>query len=1057
MSVLRGLIAAGVRNPVFANGLMICLLVGGVISGRGLVSETYPEFSLDRITITVPYPGASPNESERGVCVKIEQALEGLPSIKNIFSFANENGAFIIIELKKDVRDHRLAMLDIKDRVDRIDSFPAEVEKPLVTEMLIRQQVINLAIYGQASERAIKELALEIKDELVSRKGVAQIDLTGVREDEIAIELSREALLRYNLSLQEVAALVAKNCLDMPAGTLRTDAEELTLRTIGQRYTAQQFEDMVLIAQPDGTLIKLGQVARVTDGFAEDVRIGRFQGQPAALLEIFKTPKQDISVISAAVHDYVEWKRPQLPEQIQLGVWADNAREVQGRIDMLLKNGLQGMLLVAVVLTLFMDLRISFYVAMGIPISFAGALIAMHFLDQTLNMITLLGLIMVSGIIVDDAIVIADGYRIRVAAGDTPALAAINGSARMFLPVTASTSTTILAFMPLLFVVGIMGKFIAVLPLVVIFALTFSSVEAFAILPSHLQHCLRRVQKRSWRTTFRERIEQRIEYVVTRVYRPLARRAITARWLTLSTVFSLFVVMIGLWASGRPPFILLPEIDSDTLRARVRFPQGVPVSRTIQAVRQLEDAANRLSDRQLLPHKGDDNEDLVRHAFSIVGEWSGFVEEHGSHICEVIIELLPSEKRRLNSAIIMAEWARLTGTIDDALSTTFTRIQSGPTEKALDVRLFGEDLEQLSNAADEVAAQYRQYAGVSDIETSLLPGKREVRIRLKPLAQTLGVTLDELAGQLRRGFYGGRAVRVQRGRDEVRVQVRLPDDERRSIADIENIRIQSSHRQDIPFRELAYMDIERGYASIDRQNGRRMVRVMANVDERYANAEKILRDMRGDFLHSLMSLYPSLEYRMEGQHAQISESLNSLFLGFILALVAMYAILAGMLASYYQPLVIMAAIPLGAIGALCGHLVYGYDLTIMSVFGLVALSGIVVNDSLVLLDQFNEDRAAGHPLLESILKAGEHRFRAVLLTTVTTIAGLAPLQFERSTQAQWMIPMAVTLSFGLGFATVLTLIVVPAIYLALFDLRRLFRWLWHGGPYPTFETMQAVR
>ncbi len=1056
MSALRGLIAAGVRNPVFANGLMVCLLTGGIIAGRTLISETYPEFSLDRVSITVPYPGASPSETERGVCVKIEQALEGLPCIKNTFSIANENHAFMILELKEDVRDHRLALLDIKDRVDRIDSFPPEVEKPIVTEMLIREQVVNLAIYGQASERTLKELALEIKDELVSRHGIAQIDLTGVRDDEITIELSRESLLRYNLSLQEVAAVVARNCLDVPAGTLRTDAEELTLRTIGQRYTAQQFEDLVLIAQPDGTLIKLGQVARVTDGFAEDFKSGRFQGQPAAMLEIFKTPKQDISVIVSAVRDYVEWKRPQIPEQLHLAVWADHAREVQGRIDMLIKNGLQGMILVAIVLTLFMDLRISFYVALGIPVSFAGALISMYFLDQTLNMITLFGLIMVSGIIVDDAIVIADGYRIRVAEGDPPALAAVEGAARMFLPVIASTGTTILAFLPLLFVVGIMGKFIAVLPLVVIFALIFSTVEAFAILPSHLQHCLHGTSKSRWRANLREYIEKKIDGFIARVYRPLARRAITARWLTLSIVFSILLVVIGLRASGRPPFILLPEIDSDTLQARVCFPQGVPASRTRQAIQQLEAAAHQLNDRQLLPHRGDEGENLVVHTFSILGEWSGFVEEHGSHLGEVIIELLPSEKRRLNSTVILAEWARLTGTIDDALAITFTRIQSGPTEKALDVRIYGEDLDQLSAAAEEVARQYHQYAGVSDIETNLLPGKREVRIRLKPLAYTLGITLDELAGQLRRGFYGGEAVRVQRGRGEVRVQVRLPNDERRSIADIENIRIQSAHRQEIPFRELADIDIERGYASIRRQNGQRMVRVMANVDERYANAEKILKDMRGSFLDSLITRYPHLNYRLEGQHAQISESLNSLFWGFILAMVAMYAILAGMLASYYQPLVIMTAIPLGAIGALLGHLVYGYELTMMSVFGLVALSGVVVNDSLVLLDQINENRAAGRHLLESVLQAGEHRFRAVLLTTVTTIAGLAPLQLERSTQAQWMIPMTITLTFGLGCATVLTLVVVPAMYLALFDLRRLGRWLYRGGADPTLESTQDI-
>jgi len=1075
MSGLRGLIAAGVRNPVYSNVLMICILVGGYLCAGTLVTETYPEFSLDRISVEAVYPGASPEEVEQSVCTKIEEALEGLPGIKKVWSNASENKALVMVESLESVRDPRLLMLDVKDRIGQIDSFPQEVEPPVVSEVRAREQVINVAVYGDAPERTLNEWAAEIKDELLSDEAISQITLTGVRGYEISIQISQEALLQYGLTLRDVTAAVRKNCLDVPAGALRTSGEELTLRTTGQRYTGREFEHLAVIARPDGTLITLGQIATISDGFEEEPKSGRFQGQPAVVLQFFKTADQDTATIAAVVRDYVDRKAAELPSRLHLSVWGDTSREVGARIDMLLDNAVLGMGLVVLVLTLFLDLRVSLFVALGIPVSFAGALIVMHFTGQTLNMITLLAMIMVTGIIVDDAIVIAESFRVQVSCGETPELAAINGARAVALPVLGSSATTIVAFAPLLFVAGIMGKFIAVLPVVVISAIVFSAIEAFCILPSHLRHCLREQGPRAsvraglshWRASVRERIERGIDHVITRGYRPFCARALRARGVTLSIAAACALLVGGLVAGGRIPFTLLPEIDGDMLRARVHFPQGVPVARSEAAVAQLEQAAEHLNHDPVLRHRGPGN--LVCKTSSVVGECSSWIRQSGSHLCEVVIELMKTEERRLDSQVILAAWERQTGAIDDAISVTFDRVQRGPADKPLEIRLLGNDLERLGVAADEVCATLGRFAGVTGIEHDLVPGRREIDVTLKPMARTLGVTLDDLASQLRSGFYGGEAVRVQRGRDEVKVQVRYPDAQRRSIADIENIRIRGAAGRMIPFREVADYRITRGYATIHHQNGKRRVRVLGDIDVRRANAEQILAEFEANHLGPLREKYPDVEYRLEGQRAQMVESLRSLSSGFVIALVVIYAIIAALLMSYTQPLVIMAAIPLGFVGAVLGHVLTGYDLTIMSLFGIVAMSGVVVNDSLVLLDRINAEvrqRAAsssprgsasqGESLVfDAVLEAGALRLRAVVLTTLTTVVGLAPLLLERSTQAKMLIPMAISLVFGLALATVLTLIVVPALYLVVIDARRVARWLHRGGAYPSADALIA--
>ncbi len=1055
MGFLRRIISGSVNNPVLANLLMLCALLAGVLSARHLVRETYPEFSLDRVSVDVDYPGAGPEEVEQGVCTKLEEAVQGVAGVKTVQSFAAENHGRLIAELHERTDDPARVLREIKDRVDRITTLPQETKIPIVTEEIVRSQVINVAISGEMPERTLHAVAQEVRDELLAHKEISSINISGIRNYEITLAISHEALQRYGLSFADVAAVVSRNTLDLPAGTLRTRNEEITLRTVGQRYNARDFEDLVLIARPDGTLVRLHQVATVTDGFEESTRWGRFNGQTAAMVSVYKTPKQDTSKIAALVRDYVSRKRTTLPEGIHLSVWGDTSPEIDARINMLINDGLTGMVLACVLLTLFLNLRLSWYVALGIPVSFAGSLIAMHLLGESLNMISLLGLIMVTGIVVDDSIIICDRFDVRVQAGDTPKVAALEGTADVALPVMGTAMTTTVAFLPLLFVSGIMGKLIAILPIVVIVSLIASQAEAFGVLPAHLLHAAGGVHPKvdAVHGRIRRFVDRGVGGFLARLYRPLCRRATEARGLTLCVTLAVLVLLAGLMLGGRTPLVLFPEMDGNTLRARVRFPEGTSAQTTRAAVERIEQAAVALNtDAELKPAGSGP---VVRQTFSIVGEHPGYVSAYGSNLAEVMIELMPTEQRQIDCTVIIDRWRRHIGEMPEAGSLVLARVQPGPTEKPLEIRLLGPDLQRLDQAADELQAKLVEFRGVYGIEHDLIPGKRELQISLKPAARSLGLTLEDLARQVRSGFYGGEAVRVQRGRDEVIVRVRYPDAERASLGDIEQMRVHTPRGDEIPFREVADVRMVRGYAAIEHQNGKRRCRVMADVDPRTANAEQIVSALQASYLPELAARH-EIETTVEGQHAQIVESVGSLWDGFLIAMLANYALLAGMLRSYLQPLVIMSAVPLGFVGALFGHWVMGYDLTLFSLFGMVALSGIVVNDSLVLVDQVNLLVRAGTPIVEAVRQTGEARFRAVVLTAISDVVGVLPLICDRSTQAQSLIPMAISLAFGLMVGTVLTLVVVPALYLLVNDAKRAMHWLRHGGPYPSAEAVEAV-
>ncbi len=1051
-----GIIGAIVGNPVMANLIAIGILVAGVVSARQLPRETFPDTNVDHILVTVPYLGATPEDIEQSICIKIEQAIQGVPGVWELTSISRENVGLVVAAVDASISPTADVLQQIRNKIDAITTFPPDANRPVAIEVVIRSVVINIGIRGDVPEHTFKNIAQQIHDDLVANPNISQVSIAGVRDYEVTIKLSEEALQRYGLTLQHVIDAITASSLDLPAGTVRTQHEEINVRTLGQRYSAADFSELVVIARPDGATVRLGQIAEVHDSFEDVPLYGRVDGQAGAMITVSKTGPEDISEIAEIVRNYVASAQHDLPAGIHLTTWADASRDVDGRLIMLLKNGMTGMVLVVFALLLFMDLRSTIAVALGIPVAFAGAVAVLGVTDSTINMISLLGLLMATGIVVDDAIVIAEAVRKQAREGLAPMEAAVAGTRRVAIPVLLSSLTTIVAFVPIMFVKGVMGKFIYVLPVVVIATIVASAIEAFAILPAHLAEWVSegKIDKPNWRTRTRAKLDHFIEAIVTIYYRPVVRWSLTHRALVLAGVGACVLISIGLVLGGRTPFVLFPKVNGNTLKARVKFPEGTPIAITEAAVLRLEEAARQLnSDPSLTPATPGP---LVQHIYSSIGEWAEFVPDRGSAYGETYIELMAAEDRDIDLAIVVERWLEAVGDIYDTEIFTITRQALGPTEKPLEIRLLGDDLQQLRAAADEVEAKLASYEGVFDISDDLNPGKRELQVRLKPNASNLGLTVAEVAAQLRQGLLGGDAVHLQRGKEEVDVVVSYGDDDSRSIGAIEKMRLRTRTGVEIPFSEVLDTEMVRGYASVGRQDGRRRVRIQADLDERRANAEQIVQSIAKTFLPEITQKYPGVIYLIDGQRARIEESMGSLVRGMIIAIAVMYALIGLPLRSYIQPLMILAAVPLGMVGAIVGHMVMGADITLMSVFGMVALAGIVVNDSLVLLDRINGNLSEGVSVSEAVARAGEERFRAVVLTSLTTVVGLLPLLFETSSQAQALIPLTISMVFGLIFATVLTLIVVPVMFIAANDVKRLAYWLRRGGAMPAAESVEQA-
>ncbi|MCZ6872464.1 MAG: efflux RND transporter permease subunit, partial [bacterium] len=1045
---MRRLISAAVHNPVATNILMLVLIVSGGWSVLTLTRETLPQLSFDIIQVSVVFDGATPEDVEEGVVIKIEEAISGIEGIRKVSSSAFEDLALVWAELEPRA-DNRKVLDDIKDEVDKIETFPDDAKTPRVVELTRRRQVINIAVFGDQPERVLKETAHQIRDDLMHERTISQVEISGTRDYEITIEVSEAMLRRYHLTFEQIRDTVRRSSLNLPAGDLKTATRDIVVRTSGQRYTAAEFASIPVVTHVDGTVIRLGDIAQVFDGFEEADQAGRFNGQAAVLVSIFKTNEEDALAISKTVRHYVETQNSRLPPGLSLNVWADSAPVINGRLRLLTNNGLVGLILVFLCLWLFLNLRLAFWVAAGLPVAFMGAFWLLDLSGATLNMITMFACIMALGILVDDAIVVGENIYAHWQRGKSPIQAAIDGTQEVLIPVVSAVLTTVAAFLPLFTMEGILGKFIAVLPVTMVAALMTSLLEVVIILPPHLAHSLPKHDRvlsdhrfAQWMRHLRQHIDHSVKWCITRAYLPLLMRALSLRLVVLAGAVAILMIMRGLVQGGHIEFLLLPKADADTIIARLTLPQGTPLNHTLRSTERLEASARQLN--QLFQIRKLADQAVVQRIMTVVGRHSNFNPEIGSHAGEVTLELMPVERRGITSQDILSAWRRLTGDIPEALALTFGTREVSPGGPPIEVRLIGDHYDDLRVVADRVKAELSTYPGVLDIQDDFRPGKMQAELNLKPAGLVLGLTLDDLARQVRYGLFGAEALRLQRGRDDVRVMIRYPVAERRALGDLERIRIRMPDGAEAPFTEVATVTLNRGYALIKHVDRQRVVTVTADVDTALANAEKVLADLGDSFLPPLLAKFERLRYSFEGQHHETQRSVKSLYRGFVIAMLLIYGILATVFRSYLQPLIVMSVIPFGLIGAILGHLIMGHDLTMMSLFGLVALSGVVVNDALVLIDVINRNRNQGVPVVQAVLNGGQARFRAIFLTTLTTVAGLLPILAEKSFQAQFLIPMAISISFGLVGATFLTLFLVPALYLLLHDLQRIIDWLRTG-------------
>jgi len=1011
-SPARGPIAWMVGNRVTPNLLMIVLLLGGLFMSQRIKQEVFPEYDLDRVTVTVAYPGASPEEVEQGILLAIEEGIRGLEGIKEITATASEGSARVDAELLADA-GHQKIYQEIRQEVDRITTFPKDAEEPQVSLVTHRHQVIDLQLYGDVSERILRELAEQVRDRLLQHAGITQVDLRGVRDYEILVEVPGAQLRAHGLTLGEVADRIGAAAVEVPGGTIETHGGDLLLRIKDRRDWARQFARIPILTTASGSRLLLDDIATVREGFADADRLGYYNGKRSVEIDIYRVGEQTPLQVSEAVHQAMAEIQPDLPPGVHWAINRDRSEIYQQRLQLLLKNAAMGLALVLVLLGLFLEYRLAFWVTMGIPISFLGAILFLPGMGVSINIVSMFAFIIALGIVVDDAIVAGENiYEYRQ--GMDWAQAAIQGARDVALPIHFSILTNIAAFLPLYFIPGTMGKVWKAIPLVVISVFLISWVESLLILPSHLAHA--RPHRAGRCTRFQQRFAGLLARFIDKVYRPSLEFFLHWRWLTVAVGLGLLAVVYGFVFSGRIGMILMPRIESDRAVVTAVLPVGSPATR-VEAVQA------KLVQTMAEVAKENGGEQLLVGIFSLIEE----------NEVQVSAYLTPPGVRPLNTGVVTDLWRQRVGEVAGLQSLRFESDRGGPGSGAsLTVELSHRDIATLDRASSALAERLAEFTNVKDIDDGYAPGKQQLDFRITPAGESLGLSADAVGRQVRNAFYGAEALRQQRGRNEVKVRVRLPEAERESEFDVEHLMIRTPAGTYVPLPQIAEVSRGRAYTTINRRNGRRTVTVTADVVP-MGETGQVKTVLDATILPRLARDFPGLTYGYEGRQADMKESMQSLFTGFGLALGVIYFLLAIPFRSYSQPLIVMVAIPFGVVGAVIGHLLMGYNLSLMSMMGIVALSGVVVNDSLVLIDYANRRRRDGESALAAIRTAGTRRFRPILLTTVTTFGGLAPMIFETSRQARFLIPMALSLGFGILFATLITLILVPCLYMAAED------------------------
>ena len=1043
------------NNGVVANLLMMVIIALGLMGVSGVNQEVFPTFEAELISVAVPYRGAAPEEVEEAVCVRIEEAIQGLEGVKRMTSTAAEGAGSVLVEVETGY-DIRELLDDIKARVDAISTFPLETEKPVVQELVPRLQVINVSLYGDADELTLKRLGEKVRDDLTALPEISQADLKSVRPYEVSIEVSEDALRRHGITFDEVTQAVRRSSLDMPGGSVKAESGEILLRTKGQAYRGEEFEDLTLLTRADGSRLRLADVARVVDGFEETDQQSRFDGQPTVMIQVYRVGDEDTPDVAAAVHRFVAQVRPTLPPGISIATWQDSSVMLGERRDLLVRNGMNGLILVFIVLTLFLRMRLAMWVVIGIPVAFLGAFATMPYTGITINMMTLFAFILVLGIVVDDAIIVAERIHFRQDAGDRGLKGAILGTQEVALPVIFGVLTTMVAFSPFMMVPGLIGNFTRAIPLIVIPVLAFSVIESQFVLPYHLSHHKEppRIRKktlliRAWDGFFTG-FGRAVDWFIQSVYRPVLEFALGWRYLTAALGISSLFLAAGLIQGGVVEFVFFPQMDSDNVVVKLTMPQDTPSEVTASAVESIESTVLELG----ADLAGQHGYPLFTHVLASVGEQPSSNAGPGnpgiapsrSYLGEVNIELVSGEGRPYSSAQITTMLRERLDPIPGAVELELVSNLMGGAGKPIDFQMAGPDIDELRVVAADIRARLAEYPGVIDITDSFRGGKPEIELALRPSAESLGLSLEDLGRQVRQGFFGEEAQRIQRGRDDVRVMVRYPKEERQSLGYLDNMRIRTPDGAEVPFLTVADVTFGRDFSSITRVDRRRAINVSAGVDEEMANANAILFDFQARHMPDVLADHPNVTYSLEGEQRMQGEFMEGLTRGFLVALFVIFALMAIPFKSYSQPLIVMSAVPFGLLGAVFGHAILGMSMNFMSMMGMVAVAGVVVNDSLVLVHFINRTRKAGESLIHSVRDSAVMRFRPILLTSLTTAAGVTPLMLETSLQAQFLIPMAVSLASGVLFATLITLALVPSLYLILEDIKNLFGFKGHAHP-----------
>ena len=1035
------MIAWFARNHVAANLLMITLLALGLGSlTYNIPLEVFPTIEPRSIRVQVSVPGAMPEEMETSVSIKLEEAVQDLEGIEDIVSVASEGSASLTLTLDDGYEPNDM-LSDVKNRVDAINNLPVEAERPVVSLAKRVREVISVAVAGNVSELEIRQSAERVRDQLLDISGITQVKLDAVREYEISIDVKERILQKYEISLAQVAFAVQNSSRDISAGSLKTDGGDILLRSSGQAYRKSEFENIVVLTQEDGSIIRVGDLATVKDGFSETPVLTRFNGKPAALVDVYRVGQQSAIEVANKVNKYLLETNSLLPDTVKMTAWRDRSKIVKKRLKTLSDNALQGGILVLLLLTLFLRPAIALWVCIGIPVSFMGALLMMPVFDITLNIISIFGFIVILGIVVDDAIVTGENIYSHLQTSENSLDAVINGTKEVAVPVTFGILTTVAAFLPIAFIDGVRGQLFAAIPVVVIPILIFSLIESKLILPAHLKHlklggkqatpprhfyhkAMYKLQQ--WQQGFADGFERS----VLRYYQPVLQWVLHNRYLCLAVSIGSLLILYALLTSGWTRFVFFPKVQSELARATLEMPVGTPFEVTDRYVISMVTAAEVLQKKYV---DESDGESVIQNIMATTGSGSS---SSAGHYGRVIFEITAPEDRQssVTSRDLVNEWRALIGPIPGAETLTF-RAEIGHVNSPITIQLRGQAFSSLAHVAEQIKAKLAVYPTVFDISDSYSDGKEALQIKLKNEAYVLGLTRQQILKQVSEAFYGYEVQRIQRGRDDIRVMVRYPVEDRKSIQSLDQFLVRNDAGDRIPLSQITELIPENSPASIRRIDLNRTVSVQADVDKKNTNMLVLQNELKV-FIDQLLVQYPDVSYSMDGEAKEQRESFGSLQWGLLFVMFIIYSLLAIPFKSYSQPIIVMAVIPFGAIGAIVGHWIMGMDLTLISLLGMLALTGIVVNDSLVLVDFINKRLTQTGNLHEAVSLAAVSRFRPVILTSLTTFLGLMPLLFEQSTQAQFLIPMAVSLGFGILFATLITLLLVPINYLVIEDLKR---------------------